>query len=404
MVFNLEEVIVAPIDPKTLEILRLFDFSKNTTENIAALVEKFDREKLQEAVSYIKANYKDTHPIIIQKITKRKSRTKEGYATDIKIFIRGLQTSICQLCDSEYCHTAAENTKDNNINCLICNRYSHASCSKEMVISEGLYFVCTDCAESMKNRKTQTENNADTTQEFNISKISRHSSVSSEHYTHSNDDHHPSAPPPEHLVPDPSQMDKDIEEAREKSKGEICPLYMEAKCPHGLRGVNCEFEHPKRCNNYCRFGTDKYRGCRRGRKCWFYHPTLCQNSLKIKVCLNLKCTLTHLVGTRRKNPRNDEFQMQNKEQPETSYRNNNSSNRSTPQPWSTQCHNEEPETDQKKDFLSFLEKLKSDLQTTMQTEIAQQVKEGIQQIMIPMQQQIVNPQQLQVYHNQQFRR
>ena len=81
MVFNLEEVIVAPIDPKTLEILRLFDFSKNTTENIAALVEKFDREKLQEAVSYIKANYKDTHPIIIQKIAKRKSRTTQQQRT-----------------------------------------------------------------------------------------------------------------------------------------------------------------------------------------------------------------------------------------------------------------------------------------------------------------------------------
>ena len=90
-----------------------------------------------------------------------------------------------------------------------------------------------------------------------------------------------------------------IAEAMKYSEAGICALYYEGKCPHGMRGRKCEFEHPKKCKYYCDYGNEYTRGCRRGRKCWFFHTKLCQNSLQMKACLNRSCTFQHLLDTQR---------------------------------------------------------------------------------------------------------
>ena len=92
MVFSLEESLVQPVDPKSLEIFNAFDISKSNSENIAALKEDYGRIDLETAVAYIKDKYKETHPIIVQKIISRKSRTKEMFVIDIKIFLRGIES------------------------------------------------------------------------------------------------------------------------------------------------------------------------------------------------------------------------------------------------------------------------------------------------------------------------
>ena len=447
MVFQLEEVLAKPIDPKSLEIFLSFDFAKKTPENLAALVENNNRDELHLAVQYIKETYKETHPILFQKITSRKSRTMANYAIDIKIFLRGLQTSQCKICEAEYCHTTAENTHGNTTKCLICNRYSHGACYKEMLMTAGIYYVCTECVDWAKPNKSQSDTQPDSAAEdLNISQISRHASISSDKADDDNEasklptappqGDHPipndtpaSAPPKTDLISDTSQLERDTEEATEKSKKQICPLYVQGTCPHGLRGVNCQYEHPKRCRRFSAYGTDPHRGCRRGRDCWFYHPKHCQNSVQMKLCLNTKCPLAHLAGTSKGKSRNDRYPTSNRNynrdegdrnyngngkyqnsnrnynrdegdqnynrnerypnsNRDKGYRNsneavfsyNNSNSQQTPpQPWGPSAQ-KEPQSDGKSDFL---EKLTKDIETIMH---AQQIQAQQIQSLLPPQQ------------------
>ena len=92
-------------------------------------------------------------------------------------------------------------------------------------------------------------------------------------------------------------------------KDEICPLLIEGKCPNGISGKGCRYQHKKMCRNYCSFGSkDMHKaGCRFGEKCKYLHPKLCQNSVTMKMCLNEDCKLTHLKYTKRQKS-NDRFQ------------------------------------------------------------------------------------------------
>ena len=85
----------------------------------------------------------------------------------------------------------------------------------------------------------------------------------------------------------------------------ICEKYKRGKCPHGLKGKKkhngqiCEFEHPKYCNRFCRYGKQLKFGCSKGPDCKFLLPELCKFSVKNKLCTKSDCTFIHLKGTRR---------------------------------------------------------------------------------------------------------
>ena len=84
-------------------------------------------------------------------------------------------------------------------------------------------------------------------------------------------------------------------------------MYKVGKCKHGLRGnkevdgQKCTSQHPKKCQKYCSFGTNKY-GCKKGDNCTYYHPVLCKFSVQKRLCTNKDCTFIHLKGTKRKEP------------------------------------------------------------------------------------------------------
>lgn len=86
---------------------------------------------------------------------------------------------------------------------------------------------------------------------------------------------------------------------------EVCEALKAGKCPHRIsgrtlvNGVLCSKAHPKRCRKFTRFGTNAKQGCLLGSECKYYHPQHCKSSVKNKQCFNDKCTLTHLVGTKR---------------------------------------------------------------------------------------------------------
>ena len=93
---------------------------------------------------------------------------------------------------------------------------------------------------------------------------------------------------------------------KKPEKDNTCPKLMHGTCPHGVtgkalhRGKPCEFEHPKLCKKYIRYGNRGRFGCKEGDQCDLFHPILCQKSVKQRKCFNSKCTHKHLKGTLRR--------------------------------------------------------------------------------------------------------
>ena len=72
----------------------------------------------------------------------------------------------------------------------------------------------------------------------------------------------------------------------------ICKHYRYGRCN---KGNACEFAHPPKCLNYCRYGRE---GCSGGyANCQLMHPVICKSSLHKKQCFDSSCTLNHLKGT-----------------------------------------------------------------------------------------------------------
>ena len=72
----------------------------------------------------------------------------------------------------------------------------------------------------------------------------------------------------------------------------ICKKYRYGKCADTTK---CNFSHPAKCLQYCRYGRD---GCKGGfSNCQLLHPVICRGSLNSSKCFDPNCTLSHLKGT-----------------------------------------------------------------------------------------------------------
>ena len=382
---SIEKQLINPIDEKTKELLMSYDFRKLSVENVAALESNFTREELTNTVQYIAAKYTETHPVIIQRIKKNDQRNKKAYAVSIKIFLNGILPLECNVCNDEYCHTEATNADDNKVSCTICNRFSHKQCLVEGDLKPGTFHLCSLCISDLNQRKSGQNKEASDSgkDQLDISRISRLSSVGDDSGMTSEEDKK-------------SKDEKALEAAKRESEAGICALYAEGKCPHGLRGRNCEFEHPKKCRYYCAYGNEYPQGCRRGRKCWFFHPKLCQNSAKMQACLNKKCTLVHLKDTTRDPTKREPRKWNSEEQNSDSYDRRRTergySRKNNPDPWTQDNDKIQIETKRKsenidRDFLvKLLESMRAEIKSEqtqqnqqMQTQFAHQIHMGIQQ-------------------------
>ena len=83
-------------------------------------------------------------------------------------------------------------------------------------------------------------------------------------------------------------------------RGMVCRFYKNGSCKHGKAGTGCNYEHPKKCFAYIKFGNRKGKGCLKGRNCDFYHPPLCRESALKGQCSRDKCKFQHLQGTIRR--------------------------------------------------------------------------------------------------------
>ena len=108
----------------------------------------------------------------------------------------------------------------------------------------------------------------------------------------------PSAPPlpnsPPQTPPSPPSPNKPTSALKK-----ICLFYSEHRCRYGKQGKLCPYAHPPVCKLYKTNGLNPTDGCKHGKNCKSYHPPLCNNSVNNRLCLNQKCPLLHLKGTKR---------------------------------------------------------------------------------------------------------
>ena len=96
------------------------------------------------------------------------------------------------------------------------------------------------------------------------------------------------------------------EDTHSESKGNICPNFVQWKCPHGIRGnklVNgskCSLPHPKVCNRFWWHGSLGQYDCQGGDSCTSFHPTLCENVVKSGACSAKSCKLLHPLTFKKK--------------------------------------------------------------------------------------------------------
>ena len=72
----------------------------------------------------------------------------------------------------------------------------------------------------------------------------------------------------------------------------ICQLFLDNRCPSGIKGRNCSQQHPKQCRKFLQGGRSK-EGCQDW-NCQFLHPKICPNSYLFGSCQKSGCKRRHI--------------------------------------------------------------------------------------------------------------
>ena len=131
---------------------------------------------------------------------------------------------------------------------------------------------------------------------------------------------------------------------------------MRGNCKHGIKGKNCDYDHPTACNKLLQHGNKKPRGCNEGKNCNFFHPRMCANSIKSNKCFNKSCKFIHVKGTlRNENKRHDYAKH-----PESHNHKNSEFKKEF-----------KSNSDKEMDFLTLIQNLKTEILHTMDMKLAE---------------------------------
>ena len=70
-----------------------------------------------------------------------------------------------------------------------------------------------------------------------------------------------------------------------------CKLFLENRCPTGIKGLKCTHQHPKQCRKFLQGGRTEH-GCQDW-KCHLLHPKICRNSYIFGSCHRAGCKERH---------------------------------------------------------------------------------------------------------------
>ena len=72
---------------------------------------------------------------------------------------------------------------------------------------------------------------------------------------------------------------------------QVCKLFLDNRCPTGIKGLNCTHQHPKQCRKFIQGGRTEH-GCQNW-KCPLLHPKICNNSYLFGSCYKTGCKERH---------------------------------------------------------------------------------------------------------------
>lgn len=296
--------------PLSKTVITAFDFKASRAANTAFLnSSKFKIESLEACAEFLNITLADTD--------SNKLFTKATLAPRLVDALFALLPSICMECNDHYT-VDHEPVSDPFFTCYRCFQGSH-SCDQmkaqhtalaDIALPTGMVWLCKRChaaTNPVAPRKSKSRHNSVSKIDSALSRLTNESNSQSIPSPLSTEN----TETPKHggLESEDSRnhLRRKLSEHIDNSPASttICKKYKVGQCPHGLRGnklVNnlaCPHNHPKRCFKYCKFGTDKKKGCNKGNKCLYFHPVLCKFSTKDKKCSKEDCPYPHLVGTKR---------------------------------------------------------------------------------------------------------
>ena len=71
----------------------------------------------------------------------------------------------------------------------------------------------------------------------------------------------------------------------------VCKLFLDNRCPTGIKGLKCTHQHPKQCRKFIQGGRTEH-GCQNWR-CPLLHPKICNNSYLFGSCHKVGCKERH---------------------------------------------------------------------------------------------------------------
>ena len=371
---------LAKADKVSKTVLSAFDSSEDREANAKVLGgSRFTSQALDICAQFLDID-------LVDKDNDRIFTNKPSLATRIILEIQSYFPAICAGCDAEYSVEFDSETKP-ALRCFLCFQGSHhctafAPSGSSPSSPIGTVWLCRSCHNTNNPAKRKKPKSKNASKANSKAPSGANTPVSTSAKVSF------SAETLSEKLSTVSQLQQKIEEqlpqSTEKESGSvtntitgICEKFKIGKCPHGISGKTeqngrvCDKTHPKWCYRFARNGSKGKYGCRKGDKCIFYHPNHCPSSVSDKTCFSDKCTLVHLIGTKRHKRSDEESYRRTDVDYKRSQSNNSRRSVSTRQMKTPLKSRDEPQTEALQDIGNFLElrSLLTSLQETFQKEI-----------------------------------
>ena len=268
------------------ECLRAYKLG-NSTKSIEASLKKYKPEALIKTLAFLNVKYDNTDKL-----------KKAEIITELICRIENLLLDKCGMCGRQF---ATELDEQLLLQCKLCGQNTHLACLKTLLggsyhddlTSEevarlinplklkGLHYLCDTCTKDTIPSEPGKKDGAK--EQIVVGNNSPQSQKTNE------------------ISATPAEDDATRNAENEKpwrDRSDVCMLFLQSKCPHGISGKQCEKFHPRICNSYRKNGSHSKYGCSKGNACALYHPVICPNSLKSRKCFNNDCSYKwHLPRT-----------------------------------------------------------------------------------------------------------
>ena len=266
-------------------------YKLNATEKAQRnALNKFAKDTLIKTMQFLNANNKNLSSML-----------KSNIAIELTCRIQNLLLETCGICGIDFATSLEEPLL---LQCELCGQNIHTQCLKKLLGNkfyegitpkevklllnpfglQGIHYLCNSCSKATIPQNFHTEDDESNLDNLNNAMLT-----------------HDQAHPEDTDVINQHNLNTNEGSWRERS--DLCTLFLQGTCEHGISGKNCEHFHPHVCTRYRKNGTHPKYGCRLNNACKDYHPAICPNSLKSHTCYNSDCKYKwHLPRTARATP------------------------------------------------------------------------------------------------------